>query len=176
MDKKHWFHKHNKEDRLKEYPALTKLTDFFDAESKELHPPVYHVGFDEYMNSIIEAQCGIKYFDDFHLIETEGVPLFKLLADSKISESNSEARKLIRGGGVKVNYKTINNEFEKINESHLREHSTILITIGKNNQTLIKVRRFKNKDPEIQNWDLYHYDPKTKEFIFEENGLRNITL
>jgi hypothetical protein len=158
--------------RVKSFKIMKRIYELEHATYNKLYPPIYHIDFDEYMNSTIECACSIHYFDDYDAVAINGIPLFKLLADSKIVGSNSEARRLIKQGGIQVNYQVIKNENEKINESYIKkDHSTILITIGKYKHHIIKLRSFKNKDPEITNWDLHHYNPETKEFSFEENGL-----
>lgn len=164
--------------------SVDRINKNLEEIAKKEYPTIYFIDFDNYTNSIIETPCAIKYLDDYDQITLSeedydkeeipdiGIPLFKILHDCNITESISDARKLIRQGSIKVNYKQITNEFTKINERWLKKHSTIFIQKGKKEAYIIKFRSFKNKDPEIFDFDLHHYNPETKEWTVEKDGLR----
>ena len=69
----------------------------------------------------------------------KGLEAFKILSlNKKIIQSNSESRRLIRGGAVKFNGKLITNEVESFSEKNIKNNK-IEISIGKKNHFTIKV-------------------------------------
>ena len=65
--------------------------------------------------------------------------IFKIISiNKKIIKSNSEARRLIRGGAVKLNQKIITNELEKFTEKDIK-NKKIEVSIGKKNHFTIKI-------------------------------------
>jgi tyrosyl-tRNA synthetase len=71
----------------------------------------------------------------------QGIPLFELLKQSGLAPSGGEARKLVRGGGVKVNDIIQTNELETINTSYLHENKHIKISVGKKKHMLISAHK-----------------------------------
>ena len=69
----------------------------------------------------------------------KGMEIFKIISiNKKIIKSNSEARRLIRGGAVKLNQKIITNELEKFTEKDIK-NKKIEVSIGKKNHFTIKI-------------------------------------
>jgi tyrosyl-tRNA synthetase len=66
-----------------------------------------------------------------------GVPLFRLLADSGLAASNGEARRLIRGGGARVNDAAITDEQLHVSEADLRD-GAIKLSAGRKQHRLIR--------------------------------------
>jgi tyrosyl-tRNA synthetase len=67
-----------------------------------------------------------------------GIPAFELLFETgMIAESKSESRKLIRGGGAKINDIKIEDENMLVTNNHMTE-SGIKISVGKKKHILIK--------------------------------------
>jgi tyrosyl-tRNA synthetase len=69
-----------------------------------------------------------------------GIQAFEIFADSGLCESKSEARKLIRGGGARLNNEKIEDENHIINKSDLTTENFIKLSAGKKKHILVKVR------------------------------------
>lgn len=67
----------------------------------------------------------------------EGIPVFKIFASSGLVASNAEARRLIRGGGAKVNDQKVEDEALIITANDLQE-SVIKLSSGRKNHILVK--------------------------------------
>lgn len=80
-------------------------------------------------------------FPEINLLSSEldqGLPAFRLFVLSKLCPSNAEARRLIRGGGAKINDQKINDENQCINHTYAR-NGLIKLSSGKKNHILIKL-------------------------------------
>jgi tyrosyl-tRNA synthetase len=66
-----------------------------------------------------------------------GLPLIRLLTESGLAASNGEARRLIRGGGARVNDTAISDEQLLVTDTDLR-HGAIKLSAGKKQHRLIK--------------------------------------
>jgi tyrosyl-tRNA synthetase len=66
-----------------------------------------------------------------------GIPLFRLLAESGLAASNGEARRLIRGGGARLNDAPITAETQTLTEADLHNGAAKL-SAGKKHHRLIK--------------------------------------
>ena len=87
--------------------------------------------------------CHGKNLTDSFVIKkrdiTKGLEAFKIISlNKKVIQSNSESRRLIRGGAVKFNGKLITNEL-KIFSSNDIKNNKIEISIGKKNHFTIKI-------------------------------------
>ncbi len=67
-----------------------------------------------------------------------GIPCYELFFTAGLSESKSEARKLIRGGGARVNDMKIEDENLLIGSSHILENG-IKLSSGKKRHVLVKI-------------------------------------
>jgi tyrosyl-tRNA synthetase len=67
-----------------------------------------------------------------------GIPAFELLARSGLAASNSEARRLIKGGGARVNDRVIPSETEQIRISDVTAEGTIKLSAGKKRHALVR--------------------------------------
>jgi tyrosyl-tRNA synthetase len=67
-----------------------------------------------------------------------GVPLFSFVVEAGFAASNGEARRLIKGNGVRVNDEVINDDNSKITPAHLRGDS-IKLSAGKKRHVLVKI-------------------------------------
>ena len=85
---------------------------------------------------------GKKQTDNFVIKKKDlikGIEAFKIVSlNKKIIQSNSESRRLIRGGAVKFNGKLIINELEIFSEKNIKNNK-IEISIGKKNHFVVKV-------------------------------------
>ncbi|MDZ5649037.1 tyrosine--tRNA ligase [Nitrospirillum sp. BR 11828] len=71
----------------------------------------------------------------------EGIPAYALLLRSGLAGSNGEARRLIKGGGAKVNDIRIADEQAKITTADITDGDIIKLSSGKKNHALVKVAR-----------------------------------
>ena len=69
---------------------------------------------------------------------TDGIPAIRLFAQSGLAASNGEARRLIRGGGAKVNDTTITDEAQILGIADLRG-GAIKLSAGRKQHRLIRV-------------------------------------
>jgi tyrosyl-tRNA synthetase len=67
-----------------------------------------------------------------------GIPAFELLVRSGLAASNSEARRLIKGGGARVNDRVIASETELIRISDVTAEGTIKLSAGKKRHALVR--------------------------------------
>ena len=70
----------------------------------------------------------------------EGIPVYKIFAfDNILCKSNSEARRLIKQGGAKLNGIKITDENMKVNTNLIGEDNSIHISAGTKRHALIKI-------------------------------------
>ena len=85
---------------------------------------------------------GKKISDTFTLkksIFSKGLEIFKLISlNKKVIKSNSEARRLIRGGAVKLYGEVITDELKLVSTKNIKKNQ-IEISIGKKNNFFIKI-------------------------------------
>ena len=67
-----------------------------------------------------------------------GIALFATLARAGLASSNSEARRLIKGGGARVNGVAIQDEMFEINASAINDDGVIKLSAGKKRHALIR--------------------------------------
>jgi tyrosyl-tRNA synthetase len=67
-----------------------------------------------------------------------GIPAFALFARVGLAASNGEARRLIKGGGAKVNDRSVVEEGQSIGADHARD-GVIKLTAGKKRHLLVRV-------------------------------------
>ena len=67
-----------------------------------------------------------------------GIPAFELFKLAGLASSNGEARRLLKGGGGRVNDKTITNEMQKITCKVLNADNAIKLSAGKKRHVIIK--------------------------------------
>ena len=70
---------------------------------------------------------------------TAGVPAFELLNKTELVKSKAEARRLIKGGGFRINDKIIENELEAISDAAENQDGFIKLSVGKKRHLLIKL-------------------------------------
>ncbi|HYM02918.1 MAG TPA: tyrosine--tRNA ligase [Stellaceae bacterium] len=67
-----------------------------------------------------------------------GIPAFELLARSGLTTSNSEARRLIKGGGARVNDRPIASENQPIGRADAAADGTIKLSAGKKRHAIVR--------------------------------------
>ncbi len=68
-----------------------------------------------------------------------GVPAFDLLHQAGLATSKSEARRLIKGGGARVNDRAITNDAEAITATHADADGRIKLSAGKKKHVIIRM-------------------------------------
>ncbi len=75
---------------------------------------------------------------DIKLLEI-GVPCFDLFYQAGLALSKGDARRLIRGGGAKINDEQINDENQLVVLSNLKSDNTMKLSSGKKKHIIVKV-------------------------------------
>ncbi|HKM63771.1 MAG TPA: tyrosine--tRNA ligase [Acidisphaera sp.] len=68
---------------------------------------------------------------------TEGVPIFRLLTVVSLAASNGEARRLIRGGGVRINDAVVTEETRVVTLADLRD-GAVKLSVGRKQHVLVR--------------------------------------
>ena len=68
----------------------------------------------------------------------EGIPVYDLLREAGLAKSNSEARRLIRGGGARVNDKRFTDETGTVGPDDLTEGGAIKLSAGRKRHALVR--------------------------------------
>lgn len=69
----------------------------------------------------------------------KGVAAYELLRQSGLADSGGEAKRLIRGGGARLNDQKIEDEMELISLPHFGEKSELKLSAGKKKHVLVKL-------------------------------------
>ena len=69
-----------------------------------------------------------------------GVPAFELFKTAGLASSNGEARRLIKGGGGRLNDNSITNETQPITSKDLNADGVIKLSAGKKRHALVKIK------------------------------------
>jgi tyrosyl-tRNA synthetase len=67
-----------------------------------------------------------------------GIPAFELLHEAGLAESRNEARKLIKGGGGRLNDKPITGDTATVGESDLDSSGTLKLSAGRKRHVLVR--------------------------------------
>ena len=68
----------------------------------------------------------------------EGIPLYDLLRETGLAKSNSEGRRLIRGGGARVNDERFRDETGTVGRDDLTADGTIKLSAGRKRHALVR--------------------------------------
>ena len=68
----------------------------------------------------------------------EGVPVYDLLREAGLAKSNSEARRLIRGGGARVNDTPVGDETGTVGPDDLTREGAIKLSAGRKRHALVR--------------------------------------
>ena len=91
-----------------------------------------------------QAPPGTAFADGLPTIEVprarldEGVPVCELLREAGLAKSNSEARRLIRGGGARVNDKPFGDETGTVGRDDLAAGGAIKLSAGRKRHALVR--------------------------------------
>jgi tyrosyl-tRNA synthetase len=67
-----------------------------------------------------------------------GMPAFELFSLAGLAASNGEARRLIRGGGARINDKVVNNETKPVSMADLDEKGVLKLSAGRKRHALVR--------------------------------------
>jgi tyrosyl-tRNA synthetase len=67
-----------------------------------------------------------------------GMPAFELFSLTGLAASNSEARRLIRGGGARINDRVVDNETKPVTEADLDEKGMLKLSAGRKRHVLVR--------------------------------------
>ena len=67
-----------------------------------------------------------------------GIPVFRLFAEAGLVKTNGEARRLVRGGGARLNNDVIQDENKLITQQDMVD-GAIKLSAGKKHHVLVKV-------------------------------------
>jgi tyrosyl-tRNA synthetase len=67
-----------------------------------------------------------------------GLPAFDLFARAGLAISNSEARRLIKGGGARINDRLVTNEMQPVSLADLDAHGQIKLSAGRKRHALVR--------------------------------------
>ena len=68
----------------------------------------------------------------------KGVPIYELLREAGLAKSNSEARRLIRGGGARVNDERVGNETGTVGPDDVTARGAIKLSAGRKRHALVR--------------------------------------
>lgn len=71
---------------------------------------------------------------------SQGLPIYEAFRLAGFSESNGEARRLIRGGGARLNDEVISNEDLLLNLNSFKDKDYLKLSAGKKRHTLLKLQ------------------------------------
>jgi tyrosyl-tRNA synthetase len=66
-----------------------------------------------------------------------GLPAFDLFARAGLATSNGEARRLIKGGGARINDRVVNSEMQPVSLADLDPHGRIKLSAGRKRHALV---------------------------------------
>jgi tyrosyl-tRNA synthetase len=69
---------------------------------------------------------------------TRGVPAFELFSRAGLAASNSEARRLIRGGGARINDKVVESETRPVTLADFDPHGMLKLSAGRKRHALVR--------------------------------------
>jgi tyrosyl-tRNA synthetase len=70
----------------------------------------------------------------------KGVPAYELLRRSGVADTGGDARRLIRGGGARINDRKIEDENELIDQSFFKEDQSLKITAGRKKIVIVHLK------------------------------------
>ena len=71
---------------------------------------------------------------------SNGMPAFLLLTKLGLSRSNSEARRLIKSGGARVNDKKIIHELANVTAEDINREGIVKISVGKKRHAILQIK------------------------------------
>ncbi len=66
------------------------------------------------------------------------MPAFELFSLAGLAASNGEARRLIRGGGARINDRVVDNETKRVSEADLDQNGVLKLSAGRKRHALVR--------------------------------------
>ena len=95
------------------------------------------VGF-EFAVSIASGDAGLPSIEIPRSRLDAGIPLYDLLREAGLAKSNGEGRRLIRGGGARVNDERFRNETGTVGPDDLTTDGAIKLSAGRKRHALVR--------------------------------------
>ena len=86
-----------------------------------------------------DSSAGLPTIDIAQSRLDAGIPLYELLREAGLSKSNSEARRLIRGGGARVNDQRFRDETGTVGADDVNPDGAIKLSSGRKRHALVRV-------------------------------------
>ena len=86
-----------------------------------------------------ELSAGLPTIDIAQSRLDAGIPLYELLREAGLAKSNSEARRLIRGGGARVNDERFRDETGTVGADDVNPDGAIKLSSGRKRHALVRV-------------------------------------
>ncbi len=86
------------------------------------------------------ADAGLPSFDISPGALADGIPAFEILRQADLAKSNGEARRLIKGGGARLNGEVISSETHMVTADDLNADGVIKISAGRKRHALARVQ------------------------------------
>ncbi len=67
-----------------------------------------------------------------------GMPAFELFVRAGLAASNGEARRLIKGGGARINDKVVTSEMQQVSLADLDAQDRIKLSAGRKRHALVR--------------------------------------
>ena len=67
-----------------------------------------------------------------------GIPAFEILREAGLAASNSEARRLIKAGGARINDVPVSGEMQPVGLADMGEGNVIKLSAGKKRHAIVK--------------------------------------
>ncbi|MBT5433811.1 MAG: tyrosine--tRNA ligase [Alphaproteobacteria bacterium] len=85
-----------------------------------------------------EAASGLPTVEVAAARLEEGIVLFEAMREAGLAQSNGEARRLIKGGGARVNDEAVSDEFRQVTNTDIGGEGVIKLSAGKKRHALLK--------------------------------------
>ena len=72
-------------------------------------------------------------------IISQGINIIELIFLNNLVQSKSEARRILKNNGVKINDIVVNDEKKIVNTEDIQENNLIKLSIGKKNHIKVKI-------------------------------------
>ena len=86
-----------------------------------------------------ESSAGLPTVEIARSRLDEGIPLYGLLREAGLAKSNSEGRRLIRGGGARVNDERFRDETGTVGPDAVTDNGTIKLSAGRKRHALVRI-------------------------------------
>ncbi len=107
------------------------------AAARQVFPVSASLGATGEMRAEPKLEAGLPGIEVARVELERGIPTFQLLVASGLASSNGEARRLIRGGGARVNDEVVADETALVSSANLRD-GAIKLSAGRKHHRLVR--------------------------------------